>query len=252
MKTRENNARYLRMSISLFVFWMILLSILFFKTLHAQNITQSNQLSPKNFHDANFPTAGKFNAGIITTYAGITPPPALVADITYGYSKRFAVGVLAGTTGAISLAGIKVNAALVQKNRFGINYRMIVVYYPERDGKYMFDRNDKQVMPWMLSMAVADVEIKAKKGKRFSVGLGLLETHCIEGMKKYFWGTSDEAKISPFQLFQTVQASLSLPLSERITFRPEVILITQDLNLIKSGIFHVSPINPYLKFVYAF
>jgi hypothetical protein len=250
MKTTENNSRYLRKSIALLVFWVILIGILFLKTLNAQSIPE--QPHSKNLHDPNFPTPRTFNAGLITTYAGTTPPPALVGDITYGFSKRLAFGILGGTTGAIALAGIKINAAFVQKNQFAINYRMIIIYYPQRNGKFMFDRRDKEVMPWMLSMAAIDAEIKTGKGIRYSLGVGLLETHCVEGMKKYFWGKSEESKVSPFELFQTLQGSVSLPISNKLTFRPEVIAIMKDGNLIGSGVFHVSPINPYLKFIYTF
>jgi hypothetical protein len=249
MKTTANNSRYLKRSISFFVFFLVLISVLFFKSLQAQNIHP--KLS-KRFDDPNFPTAGRFNAGLITTYTNATPPPAIIADATYGLTRKISVGILAGTTGALAVAGIKINAALFQLNQFKISSRTVIAYYPERNGKFLFDRNEKTVMPWMLSMSVLDAEMTTKKGLRYSLGLGLLETHCVEGMKKYFWGNSEESKVVPFELFQTIQGSIAVPLSKNITFRPEVIFIMKDWDLIQRDVFRVSPVNPYLKFIYTF
>jgi hypothetical protein len=249
MKTTANNSRYLNRSISLFVFWIVLISALFYRTLYAQDI---GQIHSTGYSDPNFPKAGGFNAGVLTTYTNATPPPAIIADVTYGVSRKFGVGILGGTTGALALVGIKVNATLLDKNRFKINSRTVIVYYPERNGKFLFDRSQREVMPWILSMTVVDGELQTKKGNRYSLGIGFLETHCVEGMKKYFWGTSEEAKVVPFELFQTIQGSVSLPVSKKLAFRPEVILIMKDFRPIKSDVFRVSPINPYLKFIYTF
>jgi hypothetical protein len=248
MKTTANNSRYLKRSISLFVFWIVVISMLFFRTLQAQNIHPKHSGS----FDPNFPNAGRFNAGVIVTYTNATPPPALIADATYGLNSRVAVGILAGTTGALAVAGIKVNAILLQLNKLQISSRTVIVYYPERNGKFLFDRSDKVVMPWMLSMTALDAEMPGRNGLRYSLGIGLLETHCVEGMKKYLWGNSEESKVVPFQLFQTIQGSVSLPLSKRLILRPEVILIMKDWNVIERDVFRVSPFNPYLKFIYTF
>lgn len=101
-------------------------------------------------------------------------------------------------------------------------------------------------------MGAVNAEWQTKKGIRLSFGMGMLETHCIEGMRKYFWGTGDEKKISPFELFNTLHGSVSIPISERLTFRPEAIAVMKDARLIKTGDFKVFPINPFLKFIYTF
>jgi hypothetical protein len=249
MKTTANNSRYLKRSISFFVFWIVLISALFFKSLQAQNIRP--KLS--NSHDdPNFPAAGGFNAGLLTTYTNATPPPAIIADATYGLTSKVGIGIMAGTTGALAVTGIKINAVLLQLNEFKISSRTVIVYYPERNGKFLFDRAQKVVMPWMLSMTVVDGERSTRNGLRYSLGVGLLETHCVEGMKKYFWGSSEESKVVPFEFFQTIQGSIAVPLSKKVIFRPEVILIMKDWDLIQRDVFRVSPVNPYLKFIYTF
>lgn len=235
-------------SISMLIFWMLLLIAL--KDLNAQNII--NESYTENDHDPDFPGKRRFNAGLMGTYTSITPPPALVADGTYGLSNKFSVGVIAGTTGAQSLAGIKFNSMIFQRNHFRVVYRMVVLYYPGRDGQFLFDTSDKFIMPWMLTMGALNVEWKTKRDITWSLGMGALETHCIEGMKRYFWGKGDENKISPFDVFHTLHGSVSIPLSNRLTFRPEVIAVMKEGRLIKTGDFKVFPINPFLKVIYAF
>lgn len=129
---------------------------------------------------------------------------------------------------------------------------MVIIYYPGREGRYMFDKNEKSIMPWMLSMGVLDAALKTGKGIRWSLGMGVLETHCIEGMKQYFWGVSDQKRVSPFEVFHTLQGSVSIPLSKKLTFRPEVIVVMKDAQLIRTGEFKVFPISPFLKAIYTF
>lgn len=218
----------------------------------AQLGINDQQIHNENQHDADFPGKKRFNAGIMGTYTTITPPPALVGDVTYGISERLSFGILGGTTGAQSLGGVKINAILFQRNNFRMIYRMVMIYYPGREGQYMFDRSEKSIMPWMLSMAVLDAAWKTRKGIRWSLGMGVLETHCIEGMKQFFWGVSDQERVSPFEVFHTLQGSVSIPLSKKLTFRPEIIAVMKDAQLVRTGDFKVFPINPFLKVIYTF
>jgi hypothetical protein len=252
MKTTDKNSRYLKMSFTLFIFWMLLITALFLKTVTAQVVIEKHPVKRSTQYDPNFPAKGRFNTGLLTTYTGIVPPPAVVADVTYGLSNKLSVGILGGTTGAITLAGLKLNASLIEKNNFRIIYRMMIIYYPERNGKFLFDKKDKHIMPWMLSMGVLDAEWKSETGIRWSLGMGLLETHCIEGMKKYFGGISDEEKESPFEIFHTFQGSVSIPVSKKLTLRPEVIAVMKGKDLVKRGEFKVFPINPFVKLIYTF
>jgi hypothetical protein len=249
MKTKKNNSGRLPLVIALCIVCIATNNMCFVIAAHAQGVIIAQQENP---HDGDFPGKKRFNVGLMGTYTPVTPPPALVGDVTYGMSDRLSIGILGGTTGAQSLGGAKINALLLQRNNFRMVYRMVIIYYPGREGAYMFDTSDKSIMPWMLSMAVCDATWKTGKGIRWSLGMGVLETHCIEGMKKYFWGVSDEAKVSPFELFHTLQGSVSIPVSNRLTFRPEVIAVMKDAHLIKTGDFKVFPVNPFLKVIYTF
>lgn len=244
----QKNPRNAAKLVSFFAFW---LSILFLCSTPANG--QGSR--PAAFHhDPNFPSAGRINAGLMTTYAGIVPPPAVVGDVTYGVSDRIGLGVLGGTTGALALAGVKFNARLIQLKRFQVTYRMVVIYYPPRHGRFLFDRTPKHVMPWMLSMGVLDAEWRFQSGIRISFGTGLLETHCIEGMRKYLTGRGDaeHGEESPFDVFNTLQGSVSIPVSKKLILRPEVITVLKGGALVERGAFKVFPVNPYMKFIYSF
>lgn len=252
MKTKEYKTRYQKMNIGLFIYWLILISMFLTISVKAQVINRNNKDYKQFLNDSNFPFYEKFNIGLMTTYAGIVPPPAVVVDVTYGVSEKVSVGILGGTTGAIALAGLKMNSIVLQKKQFRIMYRMVVIYYPQRHGKFLFDKSNKHIMPWMLSMGVVDAEWVTNKGIRWALGMGLMETHCIEGMKKHFSRHHDEEKESPFEIFHTFQGSVSIPVSKKLIFRPEVITVLKGGSLIERGKFKVFPINPYLKFIYTF
>jgi hypothetical protein len=235
--------------------------IVFIFSAIAQLAVAQSVVSLKSTLDPLFPGKGKFNGGLLTTYSGEAPPPVLIGDITYGVSNKFSVGITGGTTGALALFGIKVNASLLQRENFKVVFRMVSVYYPERDGKFLFEREDKYVMPWMLSMGFIDAEWKTKKNIRWALGIGVSETHCIEDMKMWFRceekhhtdGDCEEMKPSLIQVYGTVQGSVSIPLSKRLILRPEVIAVFKDSGLIKRGEYKITfPINSYIGIVYKF
>ncbi len=210
------------------------------------------QENAKNTDDPFFPAKGKFNTGLLTTYTGKTPPPVLIMDLTYGISRKTAMGVVGGTTGTLALMGIKLNTVLYEYNNFRAVFKMNMIYYPGRDGTFLFDREIKHVMPWMFTSGIVNAEWKTKKNIRWSVGMGALETHCIDGMINFIQGTVEkEGKEDlPFEIFTTGYAGVSIPLSHRLTLRPEVILIMKDFQLIPSNQFKVSPFNPYINLTY--
>lgn len=75
-----------------------------------------SQKVPKNDYDPFIPGKGKFNTSLLTTFTGTTPPPVLIADLTYGLSKKTAMGLVVGTTGTLALMGIKLNTVIYEHN----------------------------------------------------------------------------------------------------------------------------------------
>jgi hypothetical protein len=218
------------------------------------SFAQENHSLQKN-HDPLFPSRRKINMGLISTYTGTTPPPVLIADATYGISNKLSLGIVGGTTGALALYGLRLNAVLFQQNNFRGIFRMNAIYYPGRDGKFLFDHSIRHVMPWMFTMGIADAEWKTRNGTRWSLGLGYLETHCIDGMMKLLHLSNDVDKDEelPFQLYNVLHGAVSFPLSKKLTLRPEVVVVMRGFSVIeKTHDSKVSPFNPYLNLVYSF
>lgn len=205
-------------------------------------------------NDPLFPGVKKFNTGIISTYTG-NPPPVAIVDLTYGLSKKVSMGIVGGTTGQLALAGLRVNAVLFQKENFRTVFRWNAIYYPGRDGKFLFDQSTQHVMPWMFTLGIADLEWKTENGTRWSLGMGYLETHCIDGMMKFFHFSRNEGddQDQPFQLYNVLHGGVSIPISRKLTLRPEVVLVMRGVNIIhKTADAKVNPFNPYLNLVYSF
>ena len=85
-------------------------------------------------------------------------------------ANKTTLGITGGTTGALALYGIKFNTLIAGSENKRLLFRFLSVYYPERDGRFMFDRKDKYVMPWFLTMAVIDGEWKLKNRMRLNAG----------------------------------------------------------------------------------
>ena len=252
MKASQNllPVRNLNENLALILFMLILLIVSLFQDAKAQ--------APDRFrNDPYFPGKHKFSTGLLTTYRGSSvPAPVMIGEVTYGVSNRFSLGLVGGTTGTASLVALKLAAGLHQHENFRLLYRMSIIYYPERNGTFLFDRSNQYIMPWMLSMGLLDAEWRMKSGLRWSVGMGLLETHCVDQMMHLILnqkhGHEDGENEQSFKLFNTVQTSVSIPLSKKLTLRPEAIIIFQGTQLVIGGEHKVRPLNIYLNLVYTF
>lgn len=204
-------------------------------------------------NDPYLPGKNRFSAGLITTYRGSAiAAPVIIVDLNYGVSRRTSLGIVGGTTGTLTVIAAKLATSFMERNNFRLLYRMSMIYYPERNGTYLFDQSKQTVMPWMLTMGFLDAEWKTRKGIRWAIGAGLLETHCIDGMMNFLQGKTDEDGDLPFEWFNTLQTSVSIPLSGRFTLRPEVITIFKGTTLVSGEEKKVAPVNIYFNLVYRF
>ncbi len=248
MKANQHQlpVRNLNENLALILFMIILLIVSFFQEAKAQTPTASGT-------DPYFPGRHKFSVGFITTYRGSSvPAPVMIGDVTYGISRRFSLGVVGGTTGTLSLAAVKLAANIYEYKKFRLLYRMSMIYYPERKGTFLFDQSNQNVMPWMLTMGLVDGEWKMKNGLRWSIGMGLIETHCIDGMMNFFLGEKSDEDDLPFEFFNTLQTSVSIPLSRKFVLRPEAIMVFQGTRFVSGDDHKVGPLNIYLNLVYNF
>ena len=252
MKAKQHQLplRNLNENLALILFMIILLIVSFFQEAKAQTPTASGT-------DPYFPGRHRFSAGFITTYRGSSvPAPVMIGDVTYGISNRFSLGIVGGTTGTLSLVAAKIAANLYEYKKFRLLYRMSMIYYPERKGTFLFDQSKQNVMPWMLTMGLLDGEWRMKSGLRWSVGMGLLETHCIDGMMAMMLGqkldAEEEEDELPFELFNTLQTAVSIPLSKKLVLRPEAIMVFKGTKFVSGDQHKVGPLNLYLNLVYTF
>ena len=249
MKTNQNHLplRNLNENLALILLMSILLIVSFFQDTKAQTMATAA-------NDPYFPGRHKFSVGLITTFRGSSvPAPVMIGDVTYGISNRFSLGVVGGTTGTLSLVAMKLAANLYEHKNFRLLGRMSMIYYPERKGAFLFDKTQQNIMPWMLNMGLVDGEWKMKNGLRWSIGMGLIETHCIDGMMNFlFHSKGDEDGDLPFEFFNTVQTSLSIPLSRKLVLRPEAIMVFQGTKFVSGDDHKVGPLNIYLNLVYHF
>lgn len=233
------------------------LSLILFMTSAQSLFAQSDAFT----NDTNFASKGRINIGALVSYSTQTPPPAMIMDVTYGLTKRTTIGVTVGTTGALAIVGIKANKLLWDAKKMKVLLRFISVYYPERDGPFLFDREEKYVMPWILTMLAVDGEWKLRNGIRINGGFGIMENHCVDDMKMWFNRNHKHHDIdadgnmhgSMIDIFTTIQAGIATPLSKRLTLKLEAIAVFHKMRLIQQNEFKVTfPVNPYLYFAYAF
>jgi hypothetical protein len=257
MKTTARNSRYIKIHLLVFVFWLLLLTVLALTSVSAQ----TSNGSASNQNDPNFPAKGKVNSSVLISYSTVTPPPAILADALYGVKQKLAIGITAGTTGALGLIGVKLNDIISERGNRRTVLRFVSAYYPERDGRFLFDRKAKYVMPWILSMAVLDSEWKLRNGIRVNVGAGVMENHCIDDMKMWFNRNHDHHDIdengkmhgSLIDIFSVAEIGISKPVTRRMTLKFETIVVFHDFRLIKKEEFKVTfPVNPYVNFIYSF
>ena len=252
MKTDQNHLplRNLNENLALILLMSILLIVSFFQDTKAQTMATAA-------NDPYFPGRHKFSVGLITTYRGSSvPAPVMIGDVTYGISNRFSLGIVGGTTGTLSLVAMKLAANLYEHKNFRLLGRMSMIYYPERKGTFLFDKTHQNIMPWMLNMGLVDGEWKMKNGLRWSIGMGLIETHCIDGMMNFFAGRKPDAEEAaedlPLEVFNTMQTAVSIPLSRKLVLRPEAIMVFQGTKFVGGDDHKVGPLNIYLNLVYHF
>ena len=240
--------RNLHANLALVAFMVVMFIVACFQEVIAQG-------SEKFQNDPHFPGRHNFNAGIYTTYRGSSAAaPVLIGEFNYGLKKRFSLGLIGGTTGTLGLLGVRMAVGVYQKENFRLLYRMSIIYYPERHGTFLFDKTNKHVMPWMLSMGFLDAEWRTGKGIRWSIGMGLIETHCVDGMMNLLGrtpGPGEEADLE-LEVFNTIQGSVAIPLSKRFTLRPEAIAALSGVQFVSGDDHKVTPLYLYLHLVYTF
>ena len=206
-------------------------------------------------NDPLFPSKGRSAIGLVTSIP-INLLPIAIVEFNHGVSDRFSLGLIGGTTGVLALYGVKINVLLLQREKFRMYFRMPIIYYPERKGTFLFDKEHKEIEPWMLSSSAVNAEWETEKGLKWSLGIGIIETFCFN-MKGIFKKEIDILETpTMLKVFNTFNGSVFIPFRERWMFQLEIIAVMNGFKLarksesprFRSG----SPINPLFTFSYSF
>ena len=204
-------------------------------------------------NDHLFPSKGRSAIGFITSIP-LKKLPIAVVEFTHGVSNRFSIGLIGGTTGVLALYGVRINALLLQREKFRMYFRMPIIYYPERKGTFLFDKEHKEVEPWMLSSSAVNAEWETEKGLKWSLGIGIVETFCfsIKGIFKKEIDIHETPTM--LRVFNTFGGSVSIPFCEKWMFQLEIIAAMNGLKLSQKNDFPSgggSPINPLFTISYS-
>jgi hypothetical protein len=78
-----------------------------------------------------------------------------------------------------------------------------------------------------------------------------MEDHCIEQLK--IWLGKSDREQALFEWYHTFHSSIAFPLGQRMTIRPEVILVMQKFKLIEQQTHKIAfPVNPFINITYSF
>ena len=204
-------------------------------------------------NDHLFPSKGRSAIGFITSIP-LKKLPIAVVEFTHGVSNRFSIGLIGGTTGVLALYGVRINALLLQREKFRMYFRMPIIYYPERKGTFLFDKEHKEVEPWMLSSSAVNAEWETEKGLKWSLGIGIVETFCfsIKGIFKKEIDVHETPGM--LRVFNTFNGSVSIPFCERWMFQLEIIAVMNGFKLSQKNDFGSSvgsPIKPLFTISYS-
>lgn len=180
-----------------------------------------------------FPEKGKSS---ISFYSGI--PYVVIAEFSYGFSEKFSLGLVAGTTPKVPGIGLRLKAVLFEQDpSFRLHMKMPVFYYLKTQGL--------GGEPWFLSWPSLNSEWKLKSGVRISAGIGLVAAACANdllGIENHEHATHSHEEHLEFisheaeegfmgGLWNTVQVGAAIPLGLRSVLQTEFALVGQGLKI---------------------
>lgn len=155
---------------------------------------------------------------------GTGVPYVGIVEVAYGFSDRFALGVIVGQTPNVTGYGIRLRATLVEKaNDFRIYFRMPIFYYGST--KKFGDE------PWILSWPVVATEWSLTSKAKLSIGVGIVEAHCIDALME-----GEDHHENPEMGFDggfwnTVHAGMAWNLSRGFALQSEASLVMEGLKV---------------------
>lgn len=205
----------------------------------------------KRLHDPLFPNNKKhvFMMGTGIPYVGI-------AEYSYGFSKRFSVGLLVGTTPIVPGYGLRIKYNLYQAtDNSRIIFKAPVLYYPET--------KDLGGEPWLLTWPSISYEWRLDSDVRVSIGAGVVAAACANDLfgiehphlekvmdnhhqgEELDDGHTHDHSVSftkPLEMsidnegfmgdvWNTIQTSISVPIKNNFNFQSEFALVLDGTNI---------------------
>jgi hypothetical protein len=172
------------------------------------------------------PQKGK---AIATFATGI--PFAGIAEVTYGFTNRFSVGVIAGLLDNLAPGyGLHFRYILTQPSKdFRIYFKAPVIYYPKARNFGCPDCD-----PWFLTWPAVNAEWRLTNESRLWTGVGLVAAACATTV---FGGQEKKehmAKGLHEGEWNTLQFGFSRPIARGISFQIELSTVLKGLKLATS------------------
>jgi hypothetical protein len=196
----------------------------------------------EKLHNPLFPNKNKH---VLMMGTGI--PYVGIAEYSYGFSERFSVGLLAGTTPIVPGYGLRIKYNLYQAtDRSRIVFKAPILFYPET--------KDLGGEPWLLTWPSISYEWRLDSDVRISLGAGVVAAACANDLfgiehphsdkdmntkqilddghdhtHEHIQSTGPHTSM-PDQgfmgnIWNTVQASISVPIKEHFNFQSELALV---------------------------
>ena len=215
---------------------------------HAQVVT-------KNGYDYLLPEKHKT---MITIGTGV--PYIGIAEYSYGFTDRFSVGLLVGTTTIIPGYGIRLKSVLFQnQSNFRIFMKTPILYYPQTKGL--------GGEPWLLTWPSFNAEWLFKSGIRWSAGMGVVAAACANDLfgiehphVKEGAHHHDDDSIHMHEedegfmgdVWNTIQTNIAVPVGNRFSFQAEVAVVFDGTSIADEAWVGDVPVIVFLGMSYAF
>jgi hypothetical protein len=215
-------------------------SILICLFLFSIQLNSQSQSDSKEFTDAYFP---KKNKTMLTVGTGI--PYIGIAEYSYGFTDKFSVGLLAGTTTIVPGYGLRIKGVLFQKSEnFRVFIKAPILYYPKT--------KDLGGEPWVLTWPSLNAEWTLDSGIRISGGIGLVAAACANDLLGIEHPHTEPHNISSNHehednshhthavstkntmvkqegfmgdVWNTIQTGMTVPISKKLIFQSEFALV---------------------------
>ena len=154
-------------------------------------------------------------------------PYVAIAELAYGFTDRFSVGVLGGIVPHNPGYGLRLRYLLAQPSEdFRVHLKMPVIYYPKAKSL-----GCPECEPWFLAWPAVSAEWRRPSGTRWWVGAGLVAAACADTV----FGRENEAMETGGGIqegtWNTLQFGFSKPITRRLAFQFEIAPVLKGLKL---------------------